>query len=395
MKFNLTLCFLLVASLAFAQKREIRDVEKALESRKYDEAVTLFQAIDKNAVEDKYKADYAYLKGATIIGSPENSKATLPQIKEAKVSLRESVKLDADKKEDVDALIASVNNRLFKMAQDFVKANDAKQAAIIIDDLYLEDTSNLEMLNNSAKLFYGAGEFSKAKERYEELFNKNFTGVYTTYYAINKANGEKISFPNAKARDYAILSKEFNTPTMEDSSSAVGDIVLNLAWLYKQEGDLEKAKALFKTAQQKYPDDVSLKFKQADIYLLLEMMDEYKKASEDLSKGVSDPKIFDNLAEAAQKNSEWDQVIKYYTSSLALQPKNFAASVNISNAYIQKGNMDVTTAKEQLELYQLAVGHLEQANILKPDDKNVTGTLLQLYEVLEMTNKLNALKAKQ
>jgi tetratricopeptide (TPR) repeat protein len=125
------------------------------------------------------------------------------------------------------------------------------------------------------------------------------------------------------------------------------------------------------------------------------MMDAYEKASNALSNGVTDPSIFDNLAASAQKNEEWDQVIKYYLSSLELKEENFKACVNISNAYIQKGNMDITTATEQSDFYKTALTFLEKANVMMPNHKSVIGTLEQLYGVLNMKDKLAALKAKQ
>jgi tetratricopeptide (TPR) repeat protein len=395
MKLNLAICFLAVTTLAFAQKREIRDIESAVKSRKFDDAKKMFQAIDENTVEEKYKEDYLYLKGLVLLGNPGNSTATAVEIATAKEAFKETVKLNSSKKDAVTGLIDSANNRLFKIAQGHIENDEFQEAAQLVDLIYKDDTTRLEMLNNAAVLYYSARDFLNAKQAYDQLYAKNYTGEVTYYYAINTENGEKISFPSAKTRDFSLLSKQFSTPTEEKTDSSVGDIILNLVWMYKQDDDLPKAKKLFEEAQGKYPDDISLKLKSADIYLLLEMMDAYEKASNALSNGVTDPSIFDNLAASAQKNEEWDQVIKYYLSSLELKEENFKACVNISNAYIQKGNMDITTATEQSDFYKTALTFLEKANVMMPSHKSVIGTLEQLYGVLNMKDKLAALKAKQ
>jgi hypothetical protein len=57
--------------------------------------------------------------------------------------------------------------------------------------------------------------------------------------------------------------------------------------------------------------------------------------------------------------------------------------------------MDITTATEQSDFYKTALTFLEKANVMMPNHKSVIGTLEQLYDVLNMKDKLAALKAKQ
>lgn len=394
MKIKFTLLLFLAVSMAFAQKKQMKELEKALQAKKYGEATTILKSIDENSVDENFKANFYYFKGETLIGDPAKSSATIDQIATAKESLRKAISLDIKLKENANILISNANNRLFLIARDLLKNEKGVEAAGLIDLIYEDDKTNLDMLYSAATLYYGAGEFEKAQDRFETLFDKNFTGVKTSYYAVEVATGEKRLFPNAKARDIGVLSKQYTKPTIEDSKSEVGDIVLNLVWLYKQSGDLQKAKDFFEKAKVKYPQDKSLKLKYSDIYLQLEMMDEYEKASLELTESVKDPKVYDNLAIAAQKTSNWDQVIKYYKSSLDLNIENYAANVNIANAYIQKGNAESTTAKEQEEFYKAAMGHLEKANSMKPDDESVRNTLIQIYKLFKMDDKASLLEKK-
>ncbi len=394
MKFKIAFLFLVISNIALAQKKELKELEKALQGKKYYEAATILKSIDENAVEEKSKADYYYFKGETLIGDAAKSKATEDQIAIAKQSLRTAVSLDSKRKAGADILISTANNRLYAIVQELAKNGKLVEAAGLLDIIYEDDTSKLDILNIAASLYYHAGEFKKATNHFEVLFDKGFTGVKSSFYAVEVATGEKRIFPNLKSRDIGVISKEYVKPTNEDSPSEVGNIVLSLVWLYKQGGDLQKAKDFFERAKAKFPQDESLKLKFADIYLTLDMMEEYEKASLELDKNVKDPKVYDNLALAAQKTSNWDQVIKYYKSSLALNSENFAANVNISNAYIQKGNEESTTAADQEEFYKSALGYLEKANTMKPEDDGVRNTLIQIYKIFKMDDKAALLEKK-
>ena len=63
----LTVSFALLSVGLFAQKKELRELEKAIDKNRVAEAKTLLAPLEANedAIEDKYKAQYYYLKGAT------------------------------------------------------------------------------------------------------------------------------------------------------------------------------------------------------------------------------------------------------------------------------------------------------------------------------------------
>jgi tetratricopeptide (TPR) repeat protein len=132
----------------------------------------------------------------------------------------------------------------------------------------------------------------------------------------------------------------------------------------------------------------------ADIYLTLEMMDEYKEATESLTQEVKDPKVYDNLAISALNTKDYDQAIKYYELSIGIEPNNFVAQANLGLSYVEKGNLESTSAKDQLELYKNAIACYEKAHQLKPEDKTAISTLISLYGVFDMSDKVAEMKAK-
>jgi tetratricopeptide (TPR) repeat protein len=164
--------------------------------------------------------------------------------------------------------------------------------------------------------------------------------------------------------------------------------------LYKNDNQLEKAKFTFNKSLSRFPDDVSLEMAKPEIYNNLGMMEEYEQAVEKLNSSEQDPKVYDNLGTAALKAKNYDKAIGYLSRSLDIEPSNYASEVNLSNAYIEKGNLETTTATDQEVFYKQAIKHLEQALAIKPEDPNVMNTLVSLYGVFQMTEKADALKAK-
>jgi tetratricopeptide (TPR) repeat protein len=395
MKLKLTILFLAVASLAMAQKREIRKIEKAIESNDSSEAVKEFNSINESEVEAKYEGAYSFYKAATTIGVSVESNASEEELYESLDLIKKAVKLGYDNEELITSFESKAKERLFSLANKKLKSNDTKGALVIVNYLSDADTSNLTMYYNAARLAYQAGEFDKAKEKYQTLIDKEYTGEEVSYTAVKISDQKEENFPSKRLRDFSVsTSKTHTNPKDIKTASEVGIIVTNLVWLYKNEGDMDKAKGTFENAQKKYTDDESLKFSMADIYLTLEMMEEYKQATESLTNEVKDPKVYDNLALAALNTKDYDQAIKYYELSIGIEANNFVAQANLGLSYVEKGNLAATSAKDQLELYKKAIACYEKSHEVEPDDKTAINTLISLYGVFDMNDKVAEMKAK-
>ncbi|MFB0902853.1 MAG: tetratricopeptide repeat protein, partial [Nonlabens sp.] len=234
----------------------------------------------------------------------------------------------------------------------------------------------------------------KAIEKYDLLLEKKYTGEITNYLATNQ-DGVVEKFSNKTVRDFSIKSKSHTLPTSETTPSNLGDIVLKTVWLYtNQKQNKQKAILIYETALQNHPKDTSLELVKADVYLTLGMMEEYKEAVENIDLDITDPKVFDNLGQAAMKSKNYESAMRYFKSSLKLAPDDYFALVSLSNAYLETGNLEQTTAAEQQELYLKAIGSLEKAHEVKPEEKAVMGTLLSLYDFLQMKEKSAEIKSK-
>ena len=395
MKYTFSALFIAMTLMVSAQKRELRKIEKAVQSGQMAEALEIFNSIDEGEVEDKYSGQYKFYKAAVVSGVVGDKKPTYEDIQEAENLIAESRKLGYED----DQLYPMVEGALMSLKIDIVNAKlqsgKTEEALTIVDNMYESNSSDKELLFTSAQLSYQISDFDAARKKYQELFDAGYTGVQTTYFATNKATGQEEPFRSKRLAEVSIDNAKTHTDLREeDSPSKIGVIVNNLVWLYKNDEQTEKAKFIFEKAKQRFPEDTSLKLVTADIYNTLGMMEEYKKAVANRGSDITDPKVYNNLASSAFKSKNYDNAINYYQSSLELKEDSFFAHVNLSNAYLEKGNLEETTYEQQQELYKKALSHLERAHEIKPEDKKILPTMVSLYGVFEMTEKAEAIKAK-
>lgn len=406
MKIRLTLLFLVIAVSGVAQKKEIRKIEKAVNGGDFNKAIEIFNTINESEVEEKYLADYTFYKAASFLNVDGSTMPSVDHINKANAAFKKSLKLGFDNPQFIPLLQSMITQGQFKIAQNLVKENKTSEALKVVMDIYNDDPSNIEMLYNAASLAYQGKEFDTAITHYETLLEKDYTGIYNTYYGVD-SKGEKTALAKT-AIEVGISSGTFTKMETAASPSKLGEILTNLSWMYTQKGDLEKAKDVFTATMSKYPNDESIANSSSTIYLQLGMMDEYQASMEKLLNGKKDPVVFENLANSALANGNYDDAIQFYDKSLELQGDNVVALNNAANAFIQVANnmsFDESTVKgsyneairafneSKKSKYRKAMNYLERAIKVEPKNKSVAENLLGLYNYFEMDDKADALKA--
>ncbi|MGJ8684890.1 MAG: tetratricopeptide repeat protein [Nonlabens sp.] len=409
MKIKLTILFLAIAAIGFAQKKEIRKTKSALEKKKFDVARDLFKTIDESALEGDQVAEYEYLKGATLIGNTLSSDASLEDAKKAVLAFDKAKTLGyKDSNSSLVMYKVAAQNKMYEFAKGLVENKKYAEAMTIVDDLYKQNPTDTLQLYQAASLAYQSELYDEAKTRFQKLVDLGYTGKITEYSAIDAKSGKKIVLSKT-AIDIGVKTGEFKNATSTTSESKLGPIVNSLVYLYVVDGNQAKAKTLFLDSLKKYPNDKSLENVSSNIYLQLGMMDEYKAAMEKLLNGKKDPVLFENLANAALKAGNYDEAILFYDKSLELQEDNVVALNNAANAFIQVANemvydeSKVTGSRSEAVkkfneakngTYQKAVDYLEKALKIEPKNKSVAQNLIALYGYFKMDDKAAALKAR-
>src|SRR5690606_27838099 len=110
-----------------------------------------------------------------------------------------------------------------------------------------------------------------------------------------------------------------------------GDIVKNIALLYIQKGDNEKAKMAIGKAKKQNPDDIGLLQAEAQIYYETKDMDAYKRTIKQiLDMGSTDPNLYFNLGVTTAQAGQPEEAKQYYKKAVEIDPKYANAYYNLA-----------------------------------------------------------------
>lgn len=391
MKLKLTILFLAIASIAFAQKKEIKKIAKALDAMNIEEASTIFNSIDESSVEEKYMADYTFYKALNQFSKMNLSGMSMENLNMVERNLDKAISLGYKNAKLVPFLRNALIEGKYGFAQKLASSGNSKDALVLVKQLYELDKTNYDMLFNAANLAYRSEDYDQARKMYRELIGANYTGVKTSLLATNVKNNEVENFNNESLRANAIKFGTHKDPKEEVSPSNLGIVMTRLVWLYKQNDQVNQAKGLLQSITEKYPKDASLKAVLPEIYNTLGMDEAYKKAVTSNEESLKDPNVLNNLAKTAFEAKNYEQAIDYYTKSLNIK-EDFYSYALIANAYIENANSGTGDNDTVRKGYENAISNLESALKLKPESKNIKATLISLYNALGMEDKAAKLK---
>ena len=102
-------------------------------------------------------------------------------------------------------------------------------------------------------------------------------------------------------------SKDYSNPREEETESKFPEIVKNIALIYKELGQNDKALAAIEAARSSNPDDVGLIITAANIYFELDNKEAFKVAmSEAIEKEPNNPVLYYNLGVVSGELGEKD-----------------------------------------------------------------------------------------
>lgn len=132
-----------------------------------------------------------------------------------------------------------------------------------------------------------SGEYDASLKYYEELRDLGYSGEETKYTAVNKETNEEETFDTATLRDISVKAGSHIKPGTKKSESKSAEIIKNIALIYVNKGDNEKAVAAMKDARKENPDDLSLLLTEANVQLKMGNREEFKKLIEEAT--IKDP----------------------------------------------------------------------------------------------------------
>ncbi len=324
---------LLVTAFSFAQKKEIKALEKAVKNNNYAEAKNLVNQLEsmESSMDDKLKNKY-YLASANayFANGTSSSEDVLKAIKVLdKVSGNSS---------DATKLKRDIENDLLSKANGYYTTKEFGKAALAFENLYKVN------LNDQSYLYYAAvsaindQDMDAALKYYLQLNELGYTGVTTEYYATNKASGQE-DVLEKNIRDNYIKLGTHENPGERVTESKASEITRNIALIYINKGENEKALAAIAEAKKNNPDDVNLIISEANIYNKLGNEAKFQSLLQEAAlKEPNNPIIHYNIGVVYMNNGEILKARTAFEKVLKLDPKNSDAALNLSTSYIGEGN---------------------------------------------------------
>lgn len=402
----------------FAQKKEVKNAEKALKKESVEEA---FEELEKASsmlddLNDRYLLRYYKAKANAhgmnyTLNSPE-----LEELVNAGRAFKEALKISDTDREAVAGL-ESVKTALVEQAIEGQNSGNNKLAAKNMLASYELDKKDTIYLYYAAGNFIGAEDYDTALKYFIELQDLGFEGKQTNYYAINTDTGEKENFANEEVRKFALQDGSYKDPEDEVTGSLKGEIAKNISLLYIQKDEKEKAIESIKKAKESNPGDLDLLQAEADLYYQLGDIEQYQSIMQNIIELAPDnPQFFLNLGITAEELGDTESAVEYYEKAIELDEDNVDAYLYIAVSILNKEQPIVEQinklghsaadnkkfeelTKKRTKYYIEALPYIEK--IIELDDTNVeaTRTLMNIYFQLgedekaeKMRNKLRELE---
>ncbi len=334
------LCFSMVG---FAQKKEMKNAEDALEDGNAAEAKGLLLGIEGAIAgeDEKAQAEYYLLKGKTYAKLAKDGDNSA--FDEALTALRKvgeieeksgKAKYSDEAQQNLQAMTADLVNSAVEDNgnQKFKEAADKLYTSYKISP---QDTSYLYYAASSA---VNGGHYEQALKFYEELQEVGYDGSGTVYKATNVETGE-VEEMDKTQRDLMVKSGSYKDPQDEKSPSKKAEIVKNTALIYTQLGQDDKALEAYKTARESNPEDVNLILNQANLYYKMDDKEKFKELmAEATAMAPDNPDLQYNIGVINMEQGNMEAARESYKKTLEIDPGYTNAQLNLSTTYVNEGN---------------------------------------------------------
>src|SRR5690606_25267019 len=251
--------------------------------------------------------------------------------------------------------------------------------------------------------------FEKALEYYNELKELGYNGSGVTYTAVNVETGETETMDKS-TRDLYVKAGTHKDPKEESEPSKKPEIVKNIALIYQQLGDSEKALAAYSDARLENPGDVQLVLGEANLHYTLGDKEKFKQLMAQASEMAPDnPDLLYNIGVINMEQGNLTEARDAYKKTLAIDPGYINALLNLSTTYVNEGNglidemnalgssRDHIARDDQLKgqkdsLFLEGAKVLEDALKTNPDNESVLTQLKNIYGALGDTENFMRIK---
>ena len=400
--------------VGFAQKSELKAAEKALKSGATAEAKAQLDGIAGmiEGADARTQAQYHFLRGKVYADMA--NKGDNAAFKEAANSYNMVISTEeksgkARYTSETKQLMGAMTNDLVNSAVEDNKNKNFKAAAEKLYMSYSMSPKDTIYLYFAASSAVNGGHYDMALEQYNKLKDMGYDGSSIVYKATNVSTGE-VETMDQFQRDLMVKSGDYKDPIEERTPSKRAEIVKNIALIYSQLGQDDKAKAAFAEARADSPDDVNLILNEANLYYRLGDKDKFESLMSDAAEKAPDnADLHYNIGVINMEQENFEDARTAYRKALAIDPGYVNASLNLSTTYVNEGNslIDEMNAlgssrddiakydelkKKKDDLFLEGVAVLEGALKANPDNQGILTQLKNIYGALGDTENFMRIK---
>ena len=405
-----------ISAFSFAQKSEIKGAEKALKSNNFASAKTFIKSAEsmESSMDAKTLAKYYFLKGkafyANGTGTNDDVQVALNTFKKLKQAEKDSgKKVYTPKVNDIETQMI---NSFIEKAQKALAAKDYESSYMNFERVYRLSEMDTAFLYNAAVLATQNKSYDKALSFYNELKGIGYTGIATEYFATNIAKNTEESFPSKILRDAAVRGKSHNNSRDAKSKSNVGEMAKNIAIIYIEKGEDEKAIQAIEEAKAEDPNNFDLLVAESNVRYKLGQLDKYKElVSKAIELQPDNVDLHFNLGVIAAEAKNYEEAKMRYNKAIELDSTYVNAQMNMGalildqeqNIIDEMNKLGSSAAddrkydelkKDRTQLYLDAVPYLQAALDLDPANIAAARTLMNIFSALDDTENYELMKAK-
>ncbi len=397
-----------IGTFSFAQKKELKAVEKAIKSNNFAEAKSVLGQVESliSSADAKTKDKYYFLLGKALYANGAGNNVDFEK------AIQNFDKAGSTYKGEINTLKTNMLNTILTKAQKSLENKEFASSSKGFEHAYKLSPQDTVYLYFAASTAVNGQDFDNALTMYEELKELGYTGKKVEYYAYNKEEGKEELFGSKQLRDISVKSGSHIKPEDKMSKSVASEIAKNVALIYINKGDNEKAIEAMKDARAANPDDLNLLLSEANVYYKMGNTVKFKELlNEATEKDPDNPELQYNLGVISVESGDLALGKKHYQKAIDLDPKYINAQINMAALILEEEQLivdemnklgssaaddrkyDELKIKRQ-EVYKSAIPYLTAALETQPNNIQAAKTLMNIYSAIGETAKFKAIKEK-
>ena len=399
---------ILIGAFSFAQKKELKAVDKAIKANNFAEAKTVLSQIESlmGAADAKTKAKYHFLKGKALYANGAASNQDFDSALENfdKAGSAYSVEINEIKSSMLQSILTKANTSLEN--EDYASSSKGFEYAYKLSP---KDTMYLYFAASTA---VNGQDYDNALGMYQKLKELGYTGIAEEYYAYNKEIAKEELFGSKQLRDISVKAGTHVKPEDRITDSKRSEIVKNIALIYISQDKNEMAIEAMKDARAENPEDLNLLLAEANVHYKMGHTDTFKELmKEATAMNPTDPELQFNLGVLSYESGDKEAAKGYYQKAIDLDPGYINAQINMAalildgeQAIVDEMNSLGTSAADdrkydelkemRQQVYKDAIPYLVSALETEPKNLQAAKTLMNIYSAVGDTNNFKAIKER-